>query len=66
MMQIFINDEAYEFKGANVQDLIEDLRKEGQGVAVAIEQTVIARSAWQSTLLKPESRIFIFESIAGG
>ncbi|BFM48031.1 sulfur carrier protein ThiS [Marinomonas sp. THO17] len=65
-MNIFINDSAYEFHGVNVQDLIEDLQKEGQGIAVAIDQTVIARSAWQSTLLMPESRVFIFESIAGG
>ncbi|RBO82696.1 sulfur carrier protein ThiS [Marinomonas aquiplantarum] len=65
-MQIYLNDKPFEFDGRYVQDLIDTLQKESNGVAVAIDQNIIPRSAWETTDLLASCRVFIFESIAGG
>lgn len=65
-MQIYLNDKPFEFDGRYVQDLIDTLQKESNGVAVAIDQNIIPRSAWATTDLLASCRVFIFESIAGG
>ncbi|WP_394179528.1 sulfur carrier protein ThiS [Marinomonas posidonica] len=65
-MKIYLNDKPFEFDGRYVQDLIDTLKKESNGVAVAIDQNIIPRSAWATTDVLASCRVFIFESIAGG
>ncbi|MBD5771727.1 sulfur carrier protein ThiS [Marinomonas colpomeniae] len=65
-MNIILNDVPYEFSGNTLKDLLSALKKEEQGIAIAIEQQVIPKSQWQSTQLIERSQVFIFESIAGG
>jgi sulfur carrier protein len=49
-----------------LKDLLLELKKEEQGIAIAIDQQVVPKSQWQSTQLNEYSQVFIFESIAGG
>ncbi len=65
-MKIYLNDKSFEFDGRHIQDLLDVLQKESTGVAVAIDQNIIPRSAWATTDLFVSCRVFIFESIAGG
>jgi sulfur carrier protein len=65
-MNIVLNDAAYEFFGNTLKDLLLELKKEEQGIAIAIDQQVVPKSQWQSTQLNERSQVFIFESIAGG
>ena len=65
-MNIVLNDAPYEFSGNTLKDLLLELKKEEQGIAIAIDQQVVPKSQWQSTQLSERSQVFIFESIAGG
>ena len=65
-MKIMLNDIAHEFVGETLQDLLTQLGKSEQGIAIAINQQVVPKSLWHSTELNEQSQVFIFESIAGG
>lgn len=65
-MKIMLNDTSHEFVGETLQDLLTQLGKSEQGIAIAINQQVVPKSLWSSTDLNEQSQVFIFESIAGG
>ncbi|MGO2354550.1 MAG: sulfur carrier protein ThiS [Marinomonas foliarum] len=65
-MKIMLNDASHEFVGETLQDLLTQLGKSEQGIAIAINQQVVPKSLWSSTELNEQSQVFIFESIAGG
>ncbi|MGO2236156.1 thiamine biosynthesis protein ThiS [Marinomonas sp. UCMA 3892] len=65
-MKIMLNDVPHEFSGKTLQDLLIQLDKSEQGIAIAINQQVVPKSLWTSTKLNEQSQVFIFESIAGG
>ncbi|QUX91994.1 thiamine biosynthesis protein ThiS [Marinomonas sp. A3A] len=65
-MKIVLNDALYEFAGETLKDLLTQLDKSEQGIAIAINQQVVPKSLWRSTELNELSQVFIFESIAGG
>ena len=65
-MKIMLNDAPHEFAGKTLQDLLIQLDKGEQGIAIAINQQVVPKSLWSSTELNEQSQVFIFESIAGG
>ena len=65
-MKIVLNDVPYEFTGNTLKDLLNELGKSQQGIAIAINQQVVPRSLWYATELNEQSQVFIFESIAGG
>lgn len=65
-MKIVLNDALYEFAGETLKDLLTQLDKSEQGIAIAINQQVVPKSLWGSTKLDEQSQVFIFESIAGG
>ncbi|SBS29869.1 Sulfur carrier protein ThiS [Marinomonas spartinae] len=65
-MKIMLNDAPYEFTGKTLEDLVIELDKSQQGIAIALNQQVIPKSLWCSTGLDEQSLVFIFESIAGG
>jgi sulfur carrier protein len=55
----------------NVEKLAELLRKlkiseEGKGFAVAVNEEVIFKNAWQNTMLKDADRIEIIRATQGG
>ena len=53
-------------QGKLFKDLLIQLNKNEQGIAIAINQQVVPKSLWSSTELNEQSQVFIFESIAGG
>ncbi len=67
-MQIFINDKVITAdKESSVQDILERenlLRKEG--IAVAVNASIIQRKAWEATILKDGDRIDIITAFYGG
>ncbi len=65
-MKIILNDKPHEFSGETLQDLLTQLDKGEQGIAIAINQQVVPKSLWRKTELNEQSQVFIFESIAGG
>lgn len=71
-MIIIVNDLSFDFSGRTLQDLLNHLekdnhfKKDGQGIAIAINQEVVPKSLWSTTELNEQSQVFIFESIAGG
>jgi sulfur carrier protein len=54
--------------GATVRDLVADLgvAPDGRGVAVALHGEVVPRSAWESTVLSPGSRVEVLIAVQGG
>lgn len=66
-MKIFINGEAHEFSGSlTLRQLLAALDYEVVGLAIAINQTIVPSSDWETSLLQPGDRVALFRAIAGG
>ena len=66
-MKIFVNDDEFEFSGNNLADLLaENGFIEKQGIAVAVNETVISRGEWNSCILKQGDSILIITPAQGG
>lgn len=65
-MNVYLNEVLIVFEGKTISELLREIGKEGKGLAVAIEQTIIPRSQWSNTFLLEGTHIDMFESIAGG
>ena len=65
-LRIRLNDQEHEFVGRTLQDLLEDLGREQQGIAIAVDQQVVPKSRWAQSELATGAQVYIFESIAGG
>ena len=63
-MQLRVNDEERQLPdGSTVADVVGD---RARGVAVAVNQTVVPRSAWQAATLNHGDRVEILEAHQGG
>lgn len=65
-MSIFINNEAHKVKALNVQQLLNEIDIEQQGIAIAINEEVITKHKWENTNIKENDKILIFTATAGG
>lgn len=80
-MKIYINDEQItvpsemlpepggtDATAANttLSALLAGLEQSDQGIAIAVNQTIIARQEWDSFALSENDRITLFQAIAGG
>ncbi len=65
-MKILLNDEEYEFTGETLTDLLNTLNKPVQGLAVAINKTIVPKHVWPETVITECTEVMIFEIIAGG
>lgn len=67
-MRIYVNDESLEIQdGATVAGLLETMAlKQLSGVAVAVNDEVVSRSAWESQPLNREDRVLLIMPIQGG
>ncbi|MEL0635716.1 sulfur carrier protein ThiS [Marinomonas sp. TI.3.20] len=63
---LYVNDSPMSCVGKTLADLLQQLEKPSQGIAVAINHAVVPKSVWATTLLEDNMNVFIFESIAGG
>ena len=53
--------------GATVASVLESLhRSDGRGVAVAVDDRVVPRSAWASTELSDGARVEVLVAVQGG
>ncbi|MCE7060326.1 sulfur carrier protein ThiS [Dyadobacter sp. CY343] len=67
-MEITVNDQSREIPEAySVQQLLSGLFPDtSKGIAVAINQSVLARSEWERHLLQPNDRITLIKATQGG
>lgn len=65
-MEIHVNGEPFLFSGSVLADLLRELKRDTDGIAIAIDQQVVPRSQWQKRPMQEQDDVLIFESIAGG
>lgn len=65
-MRLIINDTPTEVNATTVAQLIEEMKVPAESVAVALNQTIIARDAWSFTSLTAGDSLAVFQAIAGG
>ena len=65
-MKVNINKKSTETFATNVQQLAEELNLPSKGVAVAIDNTMVPRSAWETTVLMEGADIVIVKAFCGG
>jgi sulfur carrier protein len=67
-MTIIVNDEAQSLKeAATLQELIQALELEGKtGIAVAVNEAVVTRTAWETRQLQDTDRVTIIQATQGG
>lgn len=65
-MNITINNKATETAAANVAQLMAELGMPDRGVAVAIGNQMVQRTAWEETALKENDNIVVIKAACGG
>ena len=66
-MQITLNDKTMMLtEGITLAELLLELEQNKPGVAVALNQSVVARSQWSEQILTENDKITLFHAIAGG
>ena len=66
-MQITLNDKPMTLtEGLTLVQLLEQLDQNKPGVAVALNQSVVARGQWGEQILNENDKITLFHAIAGG
>jgi sulfur carrier protein len=66
-MNVTINGTAYELPlGATVTQAVQKLTGVGSGVAVAVNDEVVSRGAWDSTALVEADRVEVLTAVQGG
>jgi len=66
-MYITVNNETQEIsENTSIQLLIENLKISINGIAIAINNSVIKKSEWPSTIINNQDDILIIKSTQGG
>lgn len=66
-MQVEVNQEWLELEpGATLASLLNQLKQPAEGIALAVNQTIIPQAEWSSHGLNQGDRIALFQAIAGG
>jgi sulfur carrier protein len=66
-MNVTINGTAHELpQGATVTQAVQKLTGVGSGVAVAVNDEVVSRGAWDSTALAEADRVEVLTAVQGG
>lgn len=66
-MQITLNDKTMTLtEGITLDELLLELEQNKPGVAVALNQSVVARGQWSEQILNENDKITLFHAIAGG
>lgn len=66
-MQIILNDKTMKLtEGITLGQLLQELEQDKPGVAVALNQSVVARGQWAEQILNENDKITLFHAIAGG
>ena len=66
-MQIKVNNETKQISSTTtVNDLVTELNIQTNGIAIAINNSVVKRTTWTSRLLQDQDDILIIKSTQGG
>lgn len=65
-MEILINNEKKETKATNVSELAAELALPERGVALAINNRIVTRNAWEKTSLNEGYNVTIIKAAFGG
>ncbi|MDC9621178.1 sulfur carrier protein ThiS [Xenorhabdus sp. XENO-7] len=66
-MNIIVNDQPITLSTPmTVQQLLEHVQRSQSGTALAINQTIIPRSEWNTHQINDGDNILLFQAIAGG
>ena len=66
-MKITLNDKTMMLtEGITLAELLLELDQNKPGVAVALNQSVVARGQWSEQILNENDKITLFHAIAGG
>ncbi|MCQ2221428.1 MAG: sulfur carrier protein ThiS [Prevotella sp.] len=65
-MEILINNEKKETKATNVSELAAELALPERGVALAINNRIVTRNAWEETSLNEGDNVTIIKAAFGG
>jgi len=66
-MKIFLNDKEYDVEeGADIEQFISKIGVTSDGVAIAIDYTVIPRSQWKETILEEGVSLMMIRAFSGG
>ncbi|MEH6531349.1 MAG: sulfur carrier protein ThiS [Photobacterium frigidiphilum] len=67
MIHVLVNEKPVECSfDLNLEALLTELEMPLQATAVALNDDIVARSQWGSTILNAGDRIALFQAIAGG
>ena len=70
-MELIINGESLQSEAATVETVVRDLTSAGEGripggIAVAVNDEVVRRTAWAETALSPGDRVDVLTAVQGG
>lgn len=68
MIQVIVNDNTFQLKeSSSVLDLLKELkREEDKRIAVALNNKVVPRVAWEETFLENNDKIILIHAAYGG
>ncbi|WP_291871568.1 sulfur carrier protein ThiS [Maribacter sp.] len=67
MITIYVNESPIEVqKNSTILQLLQQLKSPIQGVAVAIDDTVVPNASWESYVLNTNNKILIIQAAQGG
>lgn len=65
-MEIILNNKPIQTQAANLEALAAELNLPQQGVAIAVANKMVARTAWTSTPLTDGLKITVLKAFCGG
>lgn len=66
-MNVFLNNQPFSFEQEkNLLSVLEELKISHDGIAIALNETVIPKSEWEKIQLKNNDKIILIKATAGG
>jgi sulfur carrier protein len=67
MITIKVNNKEYQFLASiSLQEILETLQISTNGIAVAVNQNIITKSDWLTTMLNQNDAVLIIKATQGG
>lgn len=65
-MNIVLNGKEHETSARSVAELTKELALPEKGVALAMENAMVPRAAWETTMLKEGAKVLVIRAACGG
>jgi sulfur carrier protein len=65
-MKLFINEQQKNLEVSSISSLLTTLEQPEKGIAIAVNQHIIARQDWDTFQLSEHDQVALFQAIAGG